>query len=138
MRITQKIVVTFIMLRLMTDEIAGSSQNVPMHICGGLGRSPQMIICDLSGKIRLYINNDGAGIRCTVACLFVLEHVYQAIFPASNRTYDASSLCILSHANLVFLTGNVNGYTTIIRGNFNSMKTPVCLEIRAFAFERNT
>lgn len=111
----------------MTDEITGA--RVARKCCFLCiyaanqveARSSQTIICDLSDKIWLYINNDGAGIRCTVACLFVLEHVYQAIFPASNRTCGASSLCFLSHANLVFLDAT-RDYATIIRGNFNPMK----------------
>lgn len=78
-----------------------------------------MIVCDLSGKIRLYINNDGAGIRCTVACLFVLAHVYQAIFPRNKSNVRCSSFVPSVSRQFSF---SRRGAVTpaIIRGNFTS------------------
>lgn len=105
---SQKIVVRFIMLQLMTGEIAGAQVVTKccfLCICGELDRSQKPAndhLWFVRWEIRLFINNDDR--NKTVACLFILGRARVSnYFSCINQTYDASSLCRLSHANLVFL-----------------------------------
>lgn len=63
-----------------------------------------MIICDLSGKIRLYINNDGDRNKM-YGRVFVCSgtRVSGYFSPHQIERTMPPPLCRLSHANLVFL-----------------------------------
>lgn len=126
---SQKIVVRFIMLQLMTGEIAGAQVVTKccfLCICGELDRSQKPAndhLWFVRWEIRLFINNDGW--NKTVACLFVLESTCIELFFLHQPTYDASSLCRLSHANLVFLDAVASRLSEQL---FNPMKTLICAD----------
>lgn len=132
----------FVMLRLMTDEIAGAQVTVECCcscIRGVLGsRSSQTIVCDFARLERkrdtvVYANNDGR------------NKMYGRVFICSESTcIELFFLCIKAISHLTvpsvprqFRFSRHKYSASNIRGNSNQVKTPVRLSIRASVTDRS-